>query len=199
MAVTLHVAADDSAVEDVESREQRGGAVAFVDRASSSQRGPASSAAPAGCGRAPGFGSSHRPTERPHGRADRRRDQQCPMSIRRELRVGRQLEGANAMRRQSVRFEDALHRTQAHASRFRQHPTGPVEIASTRWRAERQIDHPLHDGGGKRLLAGLARLVAGEPVDTLGHELRLPSPDHGLRFAGAAQISAVPQPRPSPG
>src|SRR4051794_20024571 len=30
MAVTLHVAADDSAVEDVESREQRGGAVAFV-------------------------------------------------------------------------------------------------------------------------------------------------------------------------
>src|SRR3954447_7628444 len=45
---------------------------------------------------------------------------------------------------------------------------------------------PLHDGGGKRLLAGLARLVAGEPVDTLGHESRLPSPDHGLRFAGAA-------------
>src|SRR4249919_1509624 len=41
-------------------------------------------------------------------------------------------------------------------------------------------------GGGKRLLAGLARLVAGEPVDTLGHESRLPSPDHGLRFAGAA-------------
>ena len=30
MAVTLHVAADDSAVEDVESREQRGGAVADV-------------------------------------------------------------------------------------------------------------------------------------------------------------------------
>src|SRR6476620_10560275 len=45
---------------------------------------------------------------------------------------------------------------------------------------------PLHDGGGKRLLARLARLVAGEPVDTLGHESRLPSPDHGLRFAGAA-------------
>ena len=102
-----------------------------------------------------------------------------------ELRVGRQLEGANAMRRQSVRFEDALHRTQAHASRFRQHPTGPVGCIA-RWRAERQIDHPLHDGGGKRLLAGLARLVAGEPVDTLGHESRLPSPDHGLRFAGPA-------------
>src|SRR3954464_7488006 len=39
---------------------------------------------------------------------------------------------------------------------------------------------------GSGLLAGLARLVAGEPVDTLGHESRLPSPDHGLRFAGAA-------------
>src|SRR3954465_15369298 len=63
--------------------------------------------------------------------------------------------------------------------------TGPVGCIA-RWRAERQIDHPLHDGGGKRLLAGLARLVAGEPVDTLGHESRLPSPDHGLRFAGAA-------------
>src|SRR6476660_4833019 len=63
----------------------------------------------------------------------------------------------------------------------------PVQwVASHRWRAERQIDHPLHDGGGKRLLAGLARLVAGEPVDTLGHESRLRSPDHGLRFAGAA-------------
>ena len=59
----------------------------------------------------------------------------------------------DAMRRQSVRFEDALHRTQAHASRFRQHPTGPVGCIA-RWRAERQIDHPLHDGGGKRLLAG---------------------------------------------
>ena len=46
----------------------------------------------------------------------------------------------------------------------------PVSGLHRRWRAERQIDHPLHDGGGKRLLAGLARLVAGEPVDTLGHE-----------------------------
>ena len=107
------------------------------------------------------------------------------LELRRELRVGRQLEGVNAMRRQSVRFEDALHRTQAHASRFRQHPTGPVGCIA-RWRAERQIDHPLHDGGGKRLLAGLRVFVAGEPVDTLGHESRLPSPDHGLRFAGAA-------------
>ena len=48
----------------------------------------------------------------------------------------------------------------AHASRFRQHPTGPVGCIA-RCRAERQIDHPLHDGGGKRLLARLARLVAG--------------------------------------
>ena len=30
MAVTLHVAADDGAIEDVEGSEQRGGAVAFV-------------------------------------------------------------------------------------------------------------------------------------------------------------------------
>ena len=78
------------------------------------------------------------------------------LELRRELRVGRQLEGANAMRRQSVRFEDALHRTQAHASRFRQHPTGPVGCIA-RWRAECQIDHPLHDGGGKRLLAAKSR------------------------------------------
>ena len=30
MAVTLHVAADDGPVEEIESREQRGGAVTFV-------------------------------------------------------------------------------------------------------------------------------------------------------------------------
>ena len=192
MAVTLHVAADDSAVEDVESREQRGGAVAFVvvrHRPSAAR-----------LHRQPRLGAVERldlallidrQNDRMGGRIDVETNN--VLELRRELRVGRQLEGANAMRRQSVRFEDALHRTQAHASRFRQHPTGPVGCIA-RWRAERQIDHPLHDGGGKRLLAGLARLVAGKPVDTLGHESRLPSPDHGFDLPERRMISAVPQP-----
>ena len=113
------------------------------------------------------------------------------LELRRELRVGRQLEGANAMRRQSVRFEDALHRTQAHASRFRQHPTGRVGCIA-RWRAEREIDDPLHDGGGKRLLPGCACLFVGEPVDTSAMNRACHRQNHGLRFA--EHDTAVPQP-----
>src|SRR5438552_6863447 len=63
MPVALHVATDDGAVENVEGGKQGGCAVAFCNRGSSSRRGRASSAVPAGCGRGPGFGSSRRPRE----------------------------------------------------------------------------------------------------------------------------------------
>ncbi len=102
-----------------------------------------------------------------------------------ELRVVRQLERADAMRRELVGFENTLHRTQAHPCGFRQHPAGPVGCFSRR-RPERQVDHSLHGAGRQRWFAGLARLVARQPFDAFRHEPGLPSPHHGLGFARAA-------------
>jgi hypothetical protein len=102
-----------------------------------------------------------------------------------KLRVGRQLEHTDAMRRELVRLEDTLHRTQTCPRRLRQHPAGPVGFFSRR-RSKREIDHPLHGVGRQRLSARLARLVACQPVDALRHETRLPSPHHGLRSARSA-------------
>ena len=57
MAMALHALADDGAVEHVERREQRRGAVTLVVMRHRPGSGPSSSAAPAGCGPGPGFGS----------------------------------------------------------------------------------------------------------------------------------------------
>ena len=93
MAVTLHVAADDSAVEDVESREQRGGAVAFVvvrHRPSAAR-----------LHRQPRLGAVERldlallidrQNDRMGGRIDVETNN--VLELRRELRGGRQLEGS---------------------------------------------------------------------------------------------------------
>ena len=102
-----------------------------------------------------------------------------------ELRVRRQLERADAVRRELVGFKNTLHRTQAHSRCLRQHPAGPVGCFPRR-RSQRQVNHPLHGCRRKRLLAWLARLIARQPFDTLCHEPRLPSPHHGLRFARSA-------------
>jgi hypothetical protein len=83
-------------------------------------------------------GSFRRPRGRPHGREDRHRGRRV-FEFLGELRVVRQLERADAMRRELVGFENTLHRTQAHPCGFRQHPTGPVSCFSRR-RPERQVD-----------------------------------------------------------
>ena len=56
MPVALHAAADDRAVQHVEGGEQGRRAVALVVVGHGPGTGPSSSAAPAGCGRAPGSG-----------------------------------------------------------------------------------------------------------------------------------------------
>ena len=97
----------------------------------------------------------------------------------------RQLEGAHAVRLQPVRRPDALHRAQA-----RCRPPWPSpgrSSGSPRPAARRgQLDHPLDRLGRQRRLAGLAGLVAQQPVDALAHEALLPAPDHRLRHARAA-------------
>ena len=75
VAVALHVAADDGAVEDVEGGEQRRRAMAFVVVG----HGPGAALLHrAGCDRAPGFGSSHQPRARRRGPEDRHKGRQCP-------------------------------------------------------------------------------------------------------------------------
>ena len=73
MPVALHAAADDGAVEDVEGGEQRGRAVALVVVRHGAGAALLHAAGRAGCGRAPGSGSSRRPTAPRHGPAGRRR------------------------------------------------------------------------------------------------------------------------------
>jgi hypothetical protein len=123
MAMALHVAADDGAVKDVEGCEQRGGAVTFVV-----------------VRHRPGTARLHRQTrlgaverldlallvdredDRMGGRIDLEADD--VFEFLGELRVVRQLERADAMRRELVGLKDTLHRTQAH-------PCGP-SLASGR-------------------------------------------------------------------
>ena len=155
MPVALHVAADDGAVEHVERGEQRGGAVALVV-----------------VGHRPGAALLHRQArlgaverldlallvdredDGMGGRIDVEADD--VLELLGELRVVRQLEGPDAVRRELVGLQDALHRAQADAGRLGQHPAGPVGGFARR-RPERQIDHPLH---GRRPAAAACRACA---------------------------------------
>jgi len=123
MPMTLHVAADDGAVQNVERGEQ--------------------------CGRADHF----------------------PEFLG-ELRIVRQFERPDTVRRELVGLEDTL-------------TTRPLGGLSRRWLGH-EVDDLLNRGSGKRRLAGPACLVAQQPVDAIGHEPRLPSPDHRLGFARPA-------------
>ena len=102
-----------------------------------------------------------------------------------KLRVLRQFERPDTVRRELVSFQDALHRTQAHSGRLGKFPARPVGALARR-RPQGQIDHPLNGVGRQRGLARLARLVAQQPFDALRHEPRLPGPHHRLRFTGPA-------------
>ena len=102
-----------------------------------------------------------------------------------ELRIGRQLERPDAMRRELVGLENALDRSQTNPRLLGQNPPRPVGGLSGR-RPGHQVDDPLHGRGRQRRLAGLARLVAQQPVDALRHKPRLPGPHHRLRLAGPA-------------
>ncbi len=102
-----------------------------------------------------------------------------------KLRVLRQFERPDTVRRELVSFQDALHRTQAHSGRLGKFPARPVGGLARR-RPQGQIDHPLNGVGRQRGLARLARLVAQQSFDALRHEPRLPGPHHRLRFTGPA-------------
>lgn len=102
-----------------------------------------------------------------------------------KLRILRQFERPDAVRRELVSFQDALHRTQAHSGSLGKFPARPVGALARR-RPQGQIDHPLNGGGRQRGLTRLARLVAQPPFDALRDEPRLPGPHYRIRFPAPA-------------
>jgi hypothetical protein len=106
--MALHVAADDGAIEDVESGEQRGGPVTLVVVRHRSGA--------ARLHRQPGLSTVERlnlaflvdrENDRMGGRIDVEADH--ILELLRELRIGRQLEHADAMGRELVGLKDPLH------------------------------------------------------------------------------------------
>src|ERR1700722_21010678 len=59
-----------------------------------------------------------------------------------KLRVLRQFERPDTVRRELVSFQDALHRTQAHSGRLGKFPARPVGALARRG-PQGQIDHPM--------------------------------------------------------
>ena len=100
-----------------------------------------------------------------------------------EGRVVGGLEGADPVGLKAVRLPDALHRAQADACCLGDHAARPMGGLSGRL-AARQRQYFGHGRRRQRFLAGLARLIAQQPVDTLLGEALLPSPYR--RSAGAA-------------
>jgi hypothetical protein len=108
-----------------------------------------------------------------------------------EIRVAAELEGPQPMWRQGMRAPDLPYRADSHA-RGLGHRTGPVR-GLTRRIAERAFDEPRDDMIGDCRLAGLAALVAQQPVDprfingdaTADARFRHAGPAHHLRRAAA--------------
>src|SRR5215469_1444325 len=125
MAVALHAAADDGAIEHAECREQGGSAVPLVVM----RHGLAAS----GLDWQAGLGAVERLDlalfiDRQHHRMGRRIDIE-PDDIGElvsKAGVARTLEGAQPMRLQFVLLPSALHRTQRDADGFGHRPAGPV-------------------------------------------------------------------------
>jgi hypothetical protein len=90
----------------------------------------------------------------------------------RELRIVRELEGADAVRRQPVCAPDALNRGQADSGGSGHRPAGPVGRLARRF-GEGQRDNVLGHVRPERPDAGRPRLVAEQPRATLVPELRV--------------------------
>ena len=184
MPVALHAAAQHRAVQHVQRREQRRGAVALV--VVGHGRGPSL------LHRQPRLGAVERLdlallVDRQHDRV-RRRVHVEPDHVAQlgdERRVPGQLEGAHPVRGEPVRLPDPLHRAQRDPGGPRHRPAGPVGRLARRL-AEGQLDHAVDGRRRQRRRAGLAGLVAQQAGHALAHEPLLPAPDARLGLAGPA-------------
>ena len=181
MPMALHVAADDGPVEDVECGEQRGRTVALVivrhrPGATWLHRQPR-------LGAVEGLDLAlliDRKDDRVGGRIDIETDH--ILELFGELWIVRQLERSDTVRCKLVGLQHALDRPQADPDRLCEHPSGPMSGGSWR-RPSHEVEDLLDDSGWERRLARRARLVAQQPINTLGHEPCLPDPHHRLRLA----------------
>src|SRR5215211_5173886 len=181
MAMALHAAADDLAVDHVKSGEQRGRAVALVV-----VRHGAGSAA---LHRQAGLRAVERLdlallVDRQHLRVGRRIDVEADdvADLGRKGWIVRQLEGADAVRLKPVGAPDALHIGEADACCLDHGTPCPVRDLAERL-GKREGDDPLSHLGPERGDARRARLVAKKAVDALCREALLPAPDRGLALA----------------
>ena len=125
MPMTLHVAADDGAIENIERGEQCGRAVALVvvGHRPSPPRFHRQSWLSAVEGLDLAF-FVNREDDRVGGRIDVETDH-VPEFLS-ELRIVRKLERPDTVRHELVGLEDALHRSQADPHRLGQHPARPL-------------------------------------------------------------------------
>jgi hypothetical protein len=108
-----------------------------------------------------------------------------------QRRVAGELECPDAVRRELVGLENALHRLQAHSRRTREHPTGPVG-GFPRRRPKRQIDHlPQVVVGSGCLPRVLSRLSPATPSAMNRARHRHTT---GFDLPERRMISLVPQP-----
>ena len=125
MAMALHVATDDGAVEHIERSEQCRRAMTLV-RGLSFRRAPSSWEGPAGFDRTPGFGSSRQPTGRWREPAGRHIETDHIAQLVDELGIGRELELLDLVRPKTMRAPDALHRANTDPRCLGHHSARPV-------------------------------------------------------------------------
>ena len=174
VAVRLHTAADDGAVEHAERSEQGGRAVPLVivcHRLTTPR-----------LDRQPRLGAVERLdlalfVEREHHSVGRWIDVK-PDNIGQlgsKARIARPLEGADAVGLQLVRLPDALYRAQRDADRFGHGPASPMGCLVRR-RGAGQRHHLCRGWRGNRRFAGLAGLVAQQPFNPNFGVALLPAP-----------------------
>jgi hypothetical protein len=109
-----------------------------------------------------------------------------------ELRIVRQFERPDTVRRELVGLEDALHRPQADPCRLGQHPSRPMSGFSRR-RPGHEVDNLLDGRDRRRWLARFARLVAQQPSTPSSINRACQRHTTGLGLPDPRMISAVPQ------
>ena len=192
MPVTLHVAADDGAVEDIQRGEQRRRAVALVVVGHGAEAAFLQRQARLGAverldlaflvdAKHDGMG----------GWIDIEPTTSCSLAAKSGSVESLKL--PHPVRLQPVGAPDALHRTDADADFLRHHRRRPVGRLGRRI-GQRAGDHALSHGCAQRRNARRPHLVAQQAIDALLGEPFLPAPDAGLRLAGPAhdRVGAEP-------
>jgi hypothetical protein len=192
MAMTLHAAPDDRALQDIERGEQRGRAVADIIVGHGFE--------PAGLQRQARLGAVERLdlalfVEAEHDGVRRRIDIQPDdvSQLADKLRVVRQLELAHPMRLKPMRAPDALHRRDADAGLDGHRRRRPVRDLAGRV-STGQLDNAGGNLRPQRWNARRTGLVAQQACDAFLHEPLLPAPDRGFALARQAHDLSSPDP-----